>query len=302
MFLDKNFRFIVVSIFFLLIVLFPVSLKGKNMKKICDYYGVWANEDCEIVQTKKYTLFFIRNKDKIETFLRRNKVDSDNIYSEFVLGYIFDVKERSFKKMDSLEEGEVLFESIFSLDDNKLKMSYDFHEESLNLVEKIDISSPYNMISAQRGKIEECLQTWQLGTIEHKINLNDFWIEIGTNKHSYIFVSNEEQLYCRAARIRSNEKGSVFAQNIRLMFSSYNNETTVFMENDNYKITSSDINIDNSLFKPNQCSFEKDGIYWSLLSFEPDTIKLNGCGSVYSFSRPLIDSKERVEWFKYKKY
>jgi hypothetical protein len=109
-------------------------------------------------------------------------------------------------------------------------------------------------------------------------------------------------LYCRAARIRHNNHGSVFAQNIRLMINANSGEKTAEMEADNLEISAADVEIDNSLFKPDVCSFEKDGIYWSLVTYTPDEIQLNGCGEIYTYSRPTADDKTVVEWFVYKKY
>ncbi len=271
-------------------------------KDFSGYYGVWANKDNEVVQTKKYTLIFSRELGKIRAILRRNISESNLTFSEFVIGYNFNIKEKSYKKIESTESKKILLDSLFCLKGGKLELRLNSKKQLLEMVEKIEVCEPYQMLVAEEGKIGKSLQSWQLGTIEHKLDLNDFWLEIGTNKHLYIFIANPNQLYCRAARIRSNDKGSVFAQNIRLMFSAHNNETTIYMNENNHEITSSDLKIDNSLFKPNVCSFEKGGIYWSFISSKPDTIKLNGCGAVYTFPRPSLNDKNRVEWFKYRDY
>ncbi len=153
---------------------------------------------------------------------------------------------------------------------------------------------------ADTNTVGQCLQYWQLGTAEKSLDPKDFWLEIGTNRHVFVFIENPHQVYCRAARIRHNNNGSVFAQNIRLMVSQSN--TDVYMSKDNVKTAKADINIDNSLFKPNVCSFENDGIYWSFISCEPDKIKVNGCGQVYTFERPTMNDKKLIEWFKYSGY
>ncbi len=297
--LTKRLMYVIVIVFGFL---FLSSFQKERIKDRSNYYGVWANQNCEMVQTKKYTLIFSREADKIKVILRRNIIKHDTIFSEFVLGYVFDNEEKSYKKIKHIKNTSVLLDSLLSLKDNKLELRLDSNEQLLDMVEKIDICPPYDMLSAKKGIIGKCLQTWQLGTVEHKLDVDDFWIEIGTNKHLYIFLSNQNQLYCRAARIRSNEKGSVFSQNIRLMFNTNNNETTIFMDKDNYTITKADININDSLFKPNVCSFEKGGIYWSFVSYKADTIRLNGCGDIYTFTKPLLSDKKRVEWFKYKNY
>lgn len=284
--------------------LFVSSCTSKEIiKDLYPYLGVWANQNSELVQTEKYTLIFVRQSEKITTILRRNINVSDTIYSEFVLGYVFDKNTKSYEKFEcNNEQKRILIGNLINLKDNKLELTMSSSKQILDMIEKIEVSSPYNMLLASEGTIGKCLQSWQLGTIEYKLDLNDFSIEIGTNKHLYVFLSNSNMLYCRAARIRSNEHGSVFSQNIRLMFNANTNETTVSMNDDNYITAKTDININNSLFKPDVCSFEDDGIYWSLISYEPNIIKLNGCGDIYTYERPLTDDKKRVEWFKYKEY
>ncbi|PIE86352.1 MAG: hypothetical protein CSA05_00865, partial [Bacteroidia bacterium] len=224
---------------------FASSCTSKEIiKDLKPYYGVWANQNCELVQTAKYTLIFLRQSEKITTILRRNINVADTIYSEFVSGYVFDEKSKSYEKIECKDKQKIiLINDLIKLEDNQLDLSFNFDKQTLEMIEKIEVCLPYDMPLASEGVIGKCLQNWQLGTIEHKLDLNDLWIEIGTNKHTYIFISNPNQLYCRAACIRSNEHGSVFAQNIRLMFNANTNETTVSMKNDNYTTTKSDINI-----------------------------------------------------------
>ena len=66
-------------------------------------------------------------------------------------------------------------------------------------------------------------------------------IEIGTNKHFYIFTMMPNILYCRAAYIRHNNNGSVFAQNIRLMINDNTGEKAAEMGDNNLKITTAKI-------------------------------------------------------------
>jgi hypothetical protein len=37
----------------------------KSSQEMPEYYGVWASENAELVQTEKYTLIFYRNRDII---------------------------------------------------------------------------------------------------------------------------------------------------------------------------------------------------------------------------------------------
>lgn len=269
------------------------------------YIGVWANADCELVQTEKYTLFFERNDGKISAILRQNErsENGDTIYSNFLAGFIFDMQTKEYEKIYlPFDKAKTPINECFSLKDGALKMLQASKIQTLQLIEKLEICPPYEMPFADNAAIGKCLQNWQIGVFEHNTDVENLHIEIGTNKHTYIFAQFPNMLYCRAARIRHNDYGSVFAQNIRLMINTNTNEKTAEMEEDNLKISAVDVEINNSLFNPDVCAYEKGGIYWSLVSYTPDTIKVNGCGEIYTYVRPNIDDKKVGEWFEYKIY
>lgn len=109
-------------------------------------------------------------------------------------------------------------------------------------------------------------------------------------------------VYIRAAATRNNNAGTLFFQNIRMMKNQNTGEYTMAIEPDNFRVANDDLEIDNSKFNPDACTFSQDGgIYWSLISYTPDQILLNGCGETYNFDRPEIDSP-LDEWIKYEPY
>ena len=267
------------------------------------YYGVWANADCEFVQAEKYTLFFERNNGKISTILRQNERSGNTVYSKFFAGFIFDMKTKEYEKITPSKENEKIpIDDYIILKDGQLKVLQAAQVQTLQLVEKLDVCPPYEMPFADSTNIGKCLHNWQIGVFEHDTNPESLHIEIGTNKHSYIFYFMPNMLYCRASRIRHNNHGSMVDQggNIRLMINA--SEKTVSMVNNNLQVITSDIEIINSKFKPDVCSYEKDGIYWSVISYTPNEVKLNGCGAIYTYGRPNIDDKKVAEWFVYKIY
>ncbi|MDE6562376.1 MAG: hypothetical protein K2K75_13420, partial [Muribaculaceae bacterium] len=70
----------------------------------------------------------------------------------------------------------------------------------------------------------------------------------------------------------------------------------------NFNIAKRDLEIDNTRFNPKACYFSEDGgIYWSLISYSPDLILLNGCGETYQVPRPTKDAPIE-EWIKYRPY
>lgn len=71
---------------------------------------------------------------------------------------------------------------------------------------------------------------------------------------------------------------------------------------DNLVFAKNDLEIDNSKFQPNACTYNPDGgIYWSLISFESDNILLNGCGETYQVPRPTKDTGF-MEWIQFEPY
>jgi thioredoxin-related protein len=303
----ENNRTLIIIGIFLFANLFMIAFCGCKPKvqnfDLSDYIGVYADKNSELVQTEKYTLIFNRQGLEISAILRKVVKEQETLYSQFLAGYVFDAIDKSYQSIKPGESRQkMLFEDLLTLKDNGLEVKMNSHPVVLKQIEQINVCVPHDMPRARKGKIGECLQHWQLGTTEQKMTPDDLHLTIGTNKHLYIFQSNEDMLYCRAARIRHNEKGSVFSQNIRLMFNSKSDEQTVYMFHDNLKMAQSEIQINNTLFKPDACSFEKGGIYWSLISHQPDTIRLNGCSETYTYSRPLKTDNKRVEWFVYKDY
>jgi hypothetical protein len=278
-----------------------ISCNKQNIiTDLSPYCGVWANADCELVQTEKYSLFFERNKDKITVTLRQNEHSGDTIYSKFFSGFIFDMNTKKSEKIAGNEKQErIQIGDYINLKDGQLEVLQSSQSVPLQLVEKITVCPAYEMPYADSSTIGKCLQYWQLGTVEYDINPDNLHIEIGTNKHIYIYYISPDILYCRGARIRHNNNGSVFAQNIRLMINANTEEKTAEMEIDNFKISTTNVSIDNSLFKPDMCVYDKYGIYWSFISCTSDAITLNGCGEIYTYVRPSIDDKEVVEWFIY---
>jgi len=283
----------------LLCVILIACNQDENPQDISEYYGVWANDDAELVQTEKYTLIFYRDEDKIEIYLRKNKTINDTLYSFLMSGYIFDPQTKEHKKLDPGKGTQKPYRNFIRLTDDKLEISLKEKNIQLQKIENLNICKSYEMPYADEHSIGKCLQNWQLGVIDN--SSQDFInIQIGTNKHSYIYMESPNMLYLRGARLRHNNNGSLFAQNIRLMINENTGEKTAFMENNNKIVSSEDLMINNSSFQPDECTYAKDGIYWSLISFEPSWIKLNGCGEEYFFSRP--EKKMLAEWFEYEPY
>lgn len=118
----------------------------------------------------------------------------------------------------------------------------------------------------------------------------------------FVYMINPSMVYIRAAATRNNNNGTLFFQNIRMMKNQNTGEYTLSIVPHNLDIARNDLEIDNSKFSPDKCTFNPDGgIYWSLISFSPDLILLNGCGETYQVERPTKDTLLN-EWIKYNPY
>ena len=309
---------------------------------INNFCGVWANKDCELVKTGKYEIMFERIDSRIMASIRsfnrenenieittsgiamfdtvnqhvsiaaRDLIDGDSLIMVSLTDSIPELSiipckiEKLAEKLVLAKEGEVIEE--LTSNGKVLRVLFPSGNwQNLELVERIEIASPYEVIKATKDYLGACLQQWQLGTsfmVDNSGNVNA--IEIFTNKHSYVFTYNrwgdDIMVYCRAARIRSDNNGTVFDQNIRLMFS--NGNFTAYMEPDNFAVSGRNIVIEDSLFTPNACYYGKagTGIYWSVKEFNDTLIVVNGCGQDYVYPRPHTDSRRILEWFEFAEY
>jgi len=335
----KGFILILTIVFAALFISCTDSNKEYSID-IDNFYGVWANSDCELVKTGLYEILFERSGDKITASIKRFTRDKNKLIIDTRAVAVFDtltksviVKAKSLGTGDSLllnddtsnlltlsaveskiskyaeklviqNRGEVI-EELSTIEPKLRILTQSGNWQNLDLVEKIQPTSSYEVIKAADKYLGVCLQQWQLGTsfmVDQEGNVNT--IEINTNRHSYVYNFNgsadEYLLYCRAARIRSNNNGTVFSQNIRLMKSP--NEFTAWMTADNLTLSSKEVVIEDSLFSPNVCVFAANGIYWSMKSFNDTTIVINGCGEDYTYVRPKPDSQRIIEWFEFAEY
>lgn len=314
-------------------------MKKSGIKQL---FGVWANRDSELVITSKMIILYKRketdffslvmtceiNKNQIDVFnkaiayfCKTEKKASCKYFSEMNESWIQNgdeldmptpVHKKSFLIIDSNNSFSIINddEEFLKLNKNNNILTLNsYYSNNLKFVqiEKITVTDFKIAEKASENTIGKCLTEWSLGSgfIEDDEDHN-FTVEIHTNQHSYIFSQNnwkgDKFLYCRAAKIRSNNNGSVFAQNIRLMKN--NNEFTAKMVEDNLLTSKQDIVIQNDLFNPKSCVFVNDGkeIYWSLKDFSENEIILNGCaGEEYKHSRPKTKDKN-FECYKYESY
>jgi len=298
-------------------------------------YGVWADENSEMVRTSKFCVLYERMGEKLKASFQTISHNGDTVVFDDRGTAVFDSTRREIiiKSKDLLSGEELLVDNDsagtielnnttcllekkpdrliltagnqtveeYLPGEKKLRLlKPDGTWRELALVEKLDISQPYDMPEATADSIGACLQQWELGAtaIRHPEGYVT-GVAVNTNRHSYIFYF-ANMVYCRAARIRSDNHGTVFAQNIRMMFKT--NEFTASMPENNLAETREDVIIVDSLFDPKICIFAEDGIYWSLKAFDENMITLNGCGEDYFRKRKKSDAEDVLEWFEYRAY
>lgn len=269
---------------FLLVVISMVSAVVNATSNFSLYKGVWANDSAEIVITDSICIYYVKSGSTMRATL---EIPSKKILRTTVFS----------------SKGSVTFPSdikpleISRHSDNSLSIC----GQILNKVEDIKTVKPYDMPQCKsKLDVGRCLQQWRLGS-GYGISGDMIYCEINTNRHMFVYMVNQSMIYIRAAAARNNNHGTLFFQNIRMMKNHNTGEYTMYMEPNNFKRSLDDLEIDNTKFQPNSCTFNPDGgIYWSLISFEPDTILINGCGEKYKVERPKLESN--LEWIEYAPY
>lgn len=246
--------------------------------------GVWASDKAEAVITDSVCLVFWKADSTMQAFL---SVPAAGIRHKTVFA----------------PGGNVTFPTEFTSPDiirngNTLRID----GQTLRKVEDIDITAPYEMTRCtSETNVGRCLQEWRLG-VNYDQEGEAVSCEINTNRHMFVYLVIPQMIYIRAAATRNNDKGTLFFQNIRMMKNLNTDEYTMNIRKDNMAIASADLEMDDSKFQPDRCTFNPDGgIYWSLISREPEKILINGCGETYTVDRP---SKESVmkEWIAFRPY
>ena len=264
-------------------VLTGMSFAGDFSK----HRGVWASNDAEAVITDSVCMFFEKTPAGLRAFLN---VPTQDIYSCTTYRDSAFVVETAAPLV--LTDGVKIVNGVTV---KTLRIG----DKEMSKVEELETCKPYEKSRAtSKSDVGKCLQEWRLGAKFGKDG-DIFMCEVNTNRHMFIYLINPNMTYIRAAATANNDNGTLFFQNIRMMRNNNTGELTSYMASDNYNIAADNLQIDNSKFNPNACVFNPDGgIYWSLISFTADQIKINGCGETYYVNR--IDQFE--EYFKYVPY
>lgn len=272
-----------------------ISCTDKTPAPVGSITGVWANADCELLRTDRFALLFERSDSTITATL-----------------HLMDNGDTILLGKSRFSPDSVLMQQVWSKGDvqqpvdlgtlqadGTLHIAVNGREQQLEKIEEITITSPYEMPHAATDQIGSCVQEWCLGAMVNQ-NEGSLSFNAGTNRHNYSFNIGPGMIYCRAARIRYNDFGALFAQNIRMMSNANTGEHTCEMGADNRMVSAAPLTIDNTKFKPDQCFFSDEGIYWSFIRFDGDTAVLNGCGDIYRFDRPTREGL--AEWYTFVKY
>ncbi len=328
--------------FITMITLGTFALSAEQLNRAWDHFqGVWANKDCELVRTAGYSLLFERDGSTLSAALQKISAAKDRIQLNTRAMTVFDNSDESvaLKAKDLFDSEKIIIQhppdnelnltnetyliqktdgKIMLLENGHLREELDIESGRLKMkrtdgrwkiltkIEDIAMTEPYDMpVDVTQDNVGKRIQEWQLGTRFWKAPDSVFWkIDIGTNRHLYTFTMNDNFLYCRAARIRSNNNGTVFSQNIRLVARGKTRDQGYisYMAADNLEKAGSELEIDNTKFD-SACGIAYDiDIYWSLHSFKEGEIKVNGCDQVYERRPSSKNDADMLEWIAFMKY
>ena len=246
-------RTIQVILFGLWALAASVSCSGNRPAAAPSAVGVWADRDCELLRTERFALLFESNGDTTTSLLQRMDATDTVLLGKTVFtpdSVLMQYVHRPGEARQYADPGAVQ-------PDGRLRIVVEGRERMLEKIESFAVSAPYEMLKASPLEIGSCIQQWSLGT-RCRCENGSISFEAGTNRHSYTFNIEPGFVYCRAARLRFNERGGLFAQNIRMMANA--REHTAYMAPDNRAESAEPLKIDDSKFSPDQCVFDEDGI------------------------------------------
>lgn len=245
--------------------------------------GVWSADNAEAVITDSICIFYCQKDSVMKAFL---EIPTAGISSKTIF----------------MQDGSVITTSDNApLEITNTSSGITISGIPLKKVEDINPVKPYELPQCNsKFDIGKCRQIWRLGAGYGKSE-EMIYCEVNTNRHMFVYMVSPSMTYIRAAATRNNNLGTLFFQNIRMMKNNNTNEFTMYFQPNNYTFTRNDLYIDNTKFQPNSCTFDTDGgIYWSVISSEPNLILLNGCGETYQVKRHEIESD--MEYFEYVPY
>ncbi len=268
----------------ILTLLFSLIVPSIFAVDLATIRGVWANNMSEAVVTDSICIFFEKKDSIMQAII---EVPS--------IGVVHKTLFSPGGNVSFSNETKPL--SVSKSGDNLV-----MEGQLLSKVESFETTGPYEMFHCDSPlDVGKCLQEWRLG-VKYGQGDDMIYCEINTNRHMFIYMINQSMVYIRAAATRNNNHGTLFFQNIRMMKNHNTGEYTIYISPDNLAVSRDDLEIDNSNFQPNSCTFSPDGgIYWSLISFSADQILLNGCGETYQVNRPAKDF-HLDEWIKFEEY
>lgn len=268
---------------------------SENAPAESDATGVWADADCELLRTEGFALLFERSADGVTATLHRMDKGDTILLGRTVFGKDSVLERYVWSRGDAQQPAD-----LGELQpDGQLRIAVDGRTHLLKKIEAVAVVEPYEMLHPSPLEVGSCIQQWNLGT-KFGDGKGAVSFEAGTNRHNYTFNIQPGMVYCRAARLRFNDRGGLFAQNIRLMANP--REYSCHMADDNLAESAAPLVIDDAKFAPGKCVFDADGIYWSFIRFDGDTAEINGCGETYRYPRPKASEKTLDEWIAFEKY
>ncbi len=332
-----------ISKILIIIIFLAISCSVKDTRfsiGLEDFYGVWANEHCQMVKTGKYEILFERDNYIIDCSIRKVNSDDKQIYLETVATARYDTynAQMFIVAKDLMNGGEIIYDNdrsntiILSEHSCELKEYPEkiiitskgetvgelakLHKQlrlqfpsgnwqTLELIEPLNLSIPYMPIKADSQHIGTALHQWRLGTTfrqndEGVVNS----IAIYTNEHSFEFTinTNDNEIYadCRAGRVKTNDRGTLYDETIRLGYD--NMDFAARMVSDNFETLRKELDIDNARFNLVSEFGPDNTVYQPVKSFDDTLIVVEGPDGDYPIVRPSKDSPDILEWFEYEDY
>lgn len=266
--------------------------------------GVYIGKNIEIVISEKYTLVFVSVKNTLVSLLLKTPglscihvIQTTHEHGQISVEYLLTkqggmnyvkgeklIKLKGKKVINITQTGDSLHCVIDYLQEEFWANVHEyFTSETLEP----------KTFSATSESLKKCLNEWHLGVyeiVEKRQNKTFFnGIVLNTPKHMYLYKAMAGgQVYTRAARYCCDCQGIVFDQNFRQYYDCrFPGSAHHVIARDN-RMAMHDLSIKNECFHAHSCNIDGNTFYWSVESYEPYKIILNGCDGKQYYWMPKM--------------
>jgi len=324
----------------LLVLVLSVSCKDKSadIKHYDHFYGLWASDQCQLVHTSQYTVFFYKQNKKVYCQVYKLVKTEDEIQYDTKAQFIFsqDSNECQGIAKDFCQGDDVLLETD-NTDDVKLgNFEIDFTKEKKNVLEiegkgwkeilnvqnkkitfiandkkyaleKIEEIKPaneaYDMTECNDYNVHKCMSLWETGANYTREGITNE-LKIGTRQNQiYISCSinnPKNMMYCRTSRQVNSSEWKYIIHTAQFSYAK-SALPKIYVVKNMAKVMMEGKNITSTLIDQEKKSNSENSFLLKLKQYSTNqiTFKYFKSEELIHITKPVKRNTQLEEWFLY---